>query len=667
MLRITSVVASSFLFLLWGCNNSDEKVNIDYSALKQSTVKDTPLSQPTNNDFSTYVKNGIRLRLIGQNFPLDLAVAASAEGDSQSSNFSTTNVHEIGVDEADRLKYDGQYLYQVNLPWFGNSMITTSDVEGNNNASLNAIRILKTNVADATAELVSEIPNDSENLSISDLFLRAEANQLVSIKNTGFVYWAASLVDADWQWTSGKTQIQLYDIQTPENPSEQWKIEIEGNLEGSRRVGNMLYLVTRYVPNIADINYAASDDVEKISNEKLILNTPISDLLPHFQTNDGAIRSLVDSDDCLVAQGTENIEGFADIITLSAIDLDTQQVTDSACLNANVQGIYSSTSGFYIGGTNYLPWFDFSGFTTLHKFELDGTSIEYKASASLPGQLGWSEPSFRMSEYQNELRVVTSSFNQLDGRPEHILSVLAEDGSNRLETIARLPNDENPEPIGKPGENIFAVRFSESRAYIVTFEQVDPLYVIDLSDSESPFIAGALEIPGFSRYLHPLSDDWLLGIGNEVEQGLIQGVKVELYDIGDMTNPQIKDSVVLGGRRSSTEANTDLRSISLLTLNDQQKRLAIPANIWQTEQSAGFNQWQESGLFLFELNTDEENDMTLEYSGKMITESVNQDQSYPLNSGMGRSKLHDEAVFYLHGNRIFSTSWDDWGNLNGPY
>ena len=59
--------------------------------------------------------------------------------------------------------------------------------------------------------------------------------------------------------------------------------------------------------------------------------------------------------------------------------------------------------------------------------------------------------------------------------------------------------------------------------------------------------------------------------------------------------------------------------------------------------------------------------MTLEYSGKMITESVNQDQSYPLNRGMGRSKLHDDAVFYLHGNRIFSTLWGDWEQLNGPY
>lgn len=657
MLRISSLILASVFLVLNGCKHSNEEINIDYSSLKQSEVKDSPLTQTTNGSLNTYIKNGIRLRLVQHNYPVDLAIDAATEGDSQSSNFSTTNVHEIGVDEADRLKYDGQYLYQVSSSRFADD----------NQVQENAIRILKTDPDDATVEIVGEMINDSEELEISDLFLRPDNSQLVSIKNTTYIYWAASLINDDWQWISGKTQIQLYDIQTPENPSEQWKIEIEGNLEGSRRIGNMLYLVTRYVPNIKDIDYSASDDSDRVANEKLILDTPISDLLPHYQTNDGAIRSLVGAEDCLVAETTDLLEGFADIITLSAINLDTQQVTDSACLNANVQGIYSSTSGFYIGGTSFQSWFGFSGFTSLHKFKLNGDSIEYRASTSLPGHLGWNDPSFRMSEFQDDLRVVTSHFRESDGLPEHVLNILREDGSRELQIIASLPNDENPESIGKPGENIFAVRFTDNRAYIVTFEQVDPLYVIDLTTPESPVIAGALEIPGFSRYLHPLSDDWLLGIGNQVEQGFIQGVKLELYDIRDMTNPLAKDTVVLGDRGSSTEANYDLRSISLLTLNAQQKRLAIPANIWLTEENSGNNQWKESGLFLFELTTEDENDMALEYSGKMIIESANQARSYPLNSGMGRSKLHDDAVFYLHGNQIFSTLWGDWEQLNGPY
>lgn len=653
MFKFSSLVL--LVFVLWACD--DSKINTDYSELKKSSVKDAPLSKTSNSHLATYIKNGIRLRLAGFDSPITLLVEAVGDNDVASSSFSTTNVHEIGVDEADRLKYDGEYLYQVNQQGYqsGSGRID------------NSIRILKTNAAKGTAQLVSQILNDSEDLQVSDIFLRPDSEQLISIKNTQYYSWITVLSEDDWQWNSGKTEIQLYDVQTPENPTEQWKIEIEGNLEGSRRIGNMLYLVTRYVPNIELLNYGANTNEEKAANELLILNTPLSDLLPHFQTNDGAVRSLVDVEDCLVADGTENIEGYADIITLSAIDLDSMELTSATCLNANVQGIYSSTNGFYIGGSANEPWFGFPSFTAIHKFELTETSIEYKASASLAGSLGWGDPSFRMSEYQNNLRIVTSSFNQTKNRLEHHLTILREDGSRQLQTIASLPNNDNPEPIGKPGEDIFSVRFTNNRAYIVTFERIDPLYVIDLAQPENPVIAGALEIPGFSRYLHPLSSDWLLGIGNEVIGGRQEGVKLELYDIRDIGAPVVKNTLVFGQAGSRTEATSDLRSISLLNVNEQQKRLAFPIDIWHQQEGSSFNQWKESGLFLFDINTTNTNEMNVTFAGKMVVESANEDQNYPLNSGIGRSKLHDNAVFYLHGNQIFSSLWGQWELQNGPY
>jgi len=656
MIKFSSLAASVVLFLLTGCNQSDESVNTDYSMLKRSTVKDSPLSNVSNHDFSHYVKNGIRLRLIDQRFTIALAEAASTSGQSNSSNFSTTNVHEIGVDEADRIKYDGEYLYQVNQPTF------QSDANNINND----IRILKTDTVNATVEQVGKIVNESSDVLVSDIFLRTETQQLISQKNTQYYSWDTALVESDWSWNNGKVEIQIYDIQTPEAPLEQWKIEIEGNLEGSRRVGNMLYLVTRYVPNNGSINYSATSDEEKIANEKIILNTPISDLLPHYQTNDGAIRSLVQAQDCLIAEAQDENEGFADIITFSAIDLDAQQVLSATCLNANVQGIYSSASGFYIGGSEISSWFDFSSFTAIHKFDISAGSIEYKASTSLPGTLGWSDSSFRMSENQGDLRIVTSYRNS-NFSFEHRLSILRDDGSNQLQLVSTLPNETNPAAIGKPGEDIFAVRFTENRAYIVTFQQVDPLYVIDLSQAESPMIAGELEIPGFSRYLHPLSDDWLLGIGNEVINGRTEGVKVELFDLRDMSNPLVKNKLVFGENNSYTEASFDLRSISLLEIDQQQIRLAFPIEVAEKQTSSSFGQWKEGGLFLFGINSDNNNETTLSFAGKMSVETVNQNQSYPLNSGMGRSKLHDNAIFYLRGNQFYSTLWGNWESLNGPF
>jgi len=656
MKTLPNMIVFALMLGLFGCGQSSDEIDIDYSELEMSLIKDAPLEASSTFQLGNYIKNGIRLRLSQQGYPEMLAVDTLGNG-ATISNFSTTNVHEIGVDEADRFKYDGEYLYQVNRRWYQNG--------GQEND--NSINILKTDFNNATTREVSKILNNSDDLNISDIYLRAEENQLISIKNTQYLFWGAVLSDSDWNWGSGKTEIQLFDVQIPENPSEQWKIEIEGNLEGSRRIGNMLYLVTRYIPNIPEIDYAANTVDTKKENEKLILNTPISDLLPHFQTNDGAIRSLVNAENCLVAEATSTNEGYADLITLSAINLDTKQVTDSICLNVNVSGIYSSITGFYIGGSSYSSWLEFSSFTAVHKFELNNGSINYRASATLPGFLGWNDPSFRMSEYQDDLRIVTSRFDSTNGELKHQLTVLREDGSHKLEEISQLPNNSNPTPIGKPGEDIFAVRFAGERAYIVTFERVDPLYILDLSNPELPNIAGELEIPGFSRYLHALSDDWLLGIGNDVADGQIKGVKLELYDIRDISNPLIKNTYIFGGQGSNTEANFDLRAISLLTLNEDQARLALPINIWQKDDSESYNRWLESGLFLFELNTDTLGELSLDFSGKMLAESRKESLLYPTSSGASRSKLHNDAIFYLHGNQIYSTLWGEWDSLNEAY
>ncbi|PHS18229.1 MAG: hypothetical protein COA86_08795 [Kangiella sp.] len=664
-LKFMPLASSLCIFLaLSACSNDEVEINTDYSALSKSSVSDKPLTQPVNSDFATYVKNGVRLRLVTTDYPV--ALASASEGDSavNASNFSTTNVHEIGVDEADRLKFDGEYLYTVAYAGYQDAENLSIDSA---NLDKNSIQIYKTDSSQIATELVATIENEDESVNLTDIFLRPEENQLVTLSNTQFYAWDAIVIDSDWRWNSGKTQVQLYDVVAPETPSEQWSIEIEGNLEGSRRVGNQLYLVTRYIPNIAEINYNAITDAEKEANERLILETPISDLLPHYQTNNGAIRSLVSSEDCFVAEDASATDGYADIVTLTAINLDTQSISSSVCLNVNVQGIYSSTTGFYVGGSSSVPWLDFSNLTAVHKFALNDGQLQYKASGAVPGYLGWNDPSFRMSEFNDDLRIVTTNFSGFTGSPEHQLNILREDGSKQLLTIATLPNSENPEPIGKQNEDIFAVRFSGSKAYIVTFQRVDPLYVIDLQNPESPQIAGELEIPGFSRYLQEIEDGWLLGIGKEVIDGIQQGVKVELYDVREISQPMVASSIVFGDSGTESEALWDLRAISLLNIDENNKRLTLPINIWSAIDS-GQSVWVESGLFGIEIIKDEEGELKLVSSGKLVaekrSEDLDQPQTYPLNSGIGRSVLlnsdNNDAIYYLHGNQVLSSQWGVW-------
>ena len=109
--------------------------------------------------------------------------------------------------------------------------------------------------------------------------------------------------------------------------------------------------------------------------------------------------------------------------------------------------------------------------------------------------------------------------------------VLEQDGAELVE-VGRVDG------LGR-GEQIFAVRFLDDAAYVVTFRQVDPLYTIDLADPTNPRAVGELKIPGFSSYLHPVGDGLLLGIGQDATaEGFTQGTQVSLFDVSDLASPQ---------------------------------------------------------------------------------------------------------------------------------
>ncbi len=110
-----------------------------------------------------------------------------------------------------------------------------------------------------------------------------------------------------------------------------------------------------------------------------------------------------------------------------------------------------------------------------------------------------------------------------------------------------------------PGENFQSSRFIADRLYLVTFQQIDPLFVIDLSDSKNLKILGELKIPGYSTYLHPYDADRLIGIGYDTkvnQWGGTQnaGIKVDLYNVRDVKNPTREASLALGDIGSASDA-----------------------------------------------------------------------------------------------------------------
>ena len=658
-----------------GSGAQAEVINTDYSQLTSATLQTEPLAKATQSEpFISYLKNGLRLRLRGQSEPFDLA-EQGAISNASASGFSGTNVHVSGVDEADFVKYDGEYIYIAQSP---NYQVFTSDVQGSivaeGSRKDNGIRILKTSPSQATASEVAHIDFEDDSVALAQLYLvtneQGGTSDIASISHTQLSQWNATFVAPEWQWQSGLTQIKLFDVSTPDSPQASWNLEIEGNLEGSRKIDNMLYLITRYIPNIQALNDKAETLLEKEANERLILDASTSELLPHYKLGENEVQPLVSSGDCYAPKTIDSSEGYADIITITAVDLAGKRIVSSVCLNANVSGIYSSLENLYLGGSHGSNWSEGARLTALHKFALNDGQIEYRASGAVPGYMGWQDPAFRMDEYNGDLRIVTTE-STFSGEPLHRLNVLREQaGSAELVVLASLPNSEQPASIGKPGEDIYAVRFQKDRAFVVTFERIDPLYVIDLSVPEQPRIAGELEVPGFSSYLHPVNDNYLLSIGQEViDERSFGGVKFELFDVTNIENPQSLSSHVVGERGTWTNASYDLRAISVLQNGDNQLRVALPIVVYDTptpDLNDEFFEWTFSGLQLLEINGLSEGGVQLDLAGHLVTEHRDGQKSFIGSGGDGRSILHDDSVFFVYGDQVWSSFWDSPSVSVGP-
>ena len=159
---------------------------------------------------------------------------------------------------------------------------------------------------------------------------------------------------------------------------------------------------------------------------------------------------------------------------------------------------------------------DFSSYaysTQIHKVNLDRV-LSYAGSGSVDGYLDehFDLASFRLSESKGDLSVVTR-FSEV-GVSHYKLSILTPSDKREgfLVYKSYLPNPTNPQALGKPNERLEATRFVGDKMYAVTFERIDPLYVVNMEDHEAPFIEGVLEVPGFSEYLHPLPNNKLLGV-----------------------------------------------------------------------------------------------------------------------------------------------------------
>ena len=217
--------------------------------------------------------------------------------------------------------------------------------------------------------------------------------------------------------------------------------------------------------------------------------------------------------------------------------------------------------------------------TIIHRFELT-KNLGYQGSGAAEGSLYLSgDRDFRINEHDGYLRLVTTQrTGDSSDTVDHKLSILKLNTQDvELDLVSTLPNSERPEAIGKPNEALYGVRFMGDALYLVTFERIDPLYVVDLSQPTDPMIAGELMVTGFSDFLHAVNDDLLMGLGQD-ENGL---VKLELFNVADMTAPYSLGGISLGESEGASwgysEARYNRHAFTYQAIDASKDRFSYPS------------------------------------------------------------------------------------------
>lgn len=479
------------------------------------------------------------------------SVAPSSQSRSQASSkggandFSTTNIQVQGVDEADIVKNDGEYIYQV---------------------SNDMIRIIKAYPADQMAE-VAQIELEDENFNPSQIYVHGDTMTVIG-NVWSYGYHHDIVMPAMWypEFHRNRTVVAIYNISDRANPRITRKLTFDGNASHSRRVGDTMYLV------LNKANYGYYGLSEEIQGETL---------LPRFSDSAEANEEqfLTDCEDIMYFPRTRNLN----YVIAVAVPLMTNDDITSEVMLGNSENIYASPDNLYIAATNYDSghyYHDWNNSkTVVYRYSLARGKIDYEARGKVPGTI---LNQFSMDEHEGFFRIATTKGN-LWGSGENV-------STNNLYTL----NLSDMNIAGEieniaPGEKIYSTRFMGDRGYMVTFKKVDPLFAFDLSDPYNPKILGKLKIPGYSDYLHPYDENHIIGFGKDavaaseedtsrrnLDFAWYQGMKIALFDVSDPTNPKQLFTELIGDRGTQSDLLYDHKAL----LFDREKNLlAFPVQV----------------------------------------------------------------------------------------
>ena len=569
---------------------------------------------------------------------------------------SSTNVQEKGVDEADFVKTDGRYLFAIS----------------NNNYAQRAagVRIFDTQSGSKQPRQISAI-GFHKNMRVEGMYLMPHSHKLIIIGNS----YRKPLRNKYSRW-SGTTHVISVDIRNKAKPSVLKHVQMEGHSKTTRRIGNQLYLVLSGGRVSFPETYKVLEtpkkmteaEYRKVKQEMIaeIKKWSIKKDLPHYRVlGQSGIKPLMNANHFLL--NPDKISNHS-MTTLVAIDLNARNFHFKTANYFGYSGtVYASNKALYVSPYHYGQKLKLnkSRFphnlqkTMIHKFAFNrAKGFDYRGSGVVLGSFNWRSDAFQLDEdTKGNLRVVTSNQNNRTKQTDPaanspvILTALAEHPQNKqLITLSRLPNRQQPKALGKKGEQLYGVRLFNDYAYFVTFKRTDPLYVVNMKNPKNMRVVAALEIPGFSDYLHPISQNLLLGVGKKAnKEGRVQGLKISLFDISNPRNPREIDKIHLGERGTHSPANHNHHAFTSLKMrNSPITRVALPVSLVTNIDNSS----EESGLHQFEVNS---RTKKVSHVGQILPPKLNQRRWYWGNED--RSIIIENKLYYYHNGNFWAGDW----------
>ena len=541
--------------------------------------------------------------------------APMAQGDNGAdapSGFSDTNRQVADVDEADIVKVgeDGRKLFVIR----GNGFYEFDSWP-----------------ASQTSKVADLLLHQDEQGSAIEMFV--EGDRAVVFSNAygvealddgdlcqGYYYGGGpepALADVDGSfYYCGRSFVKITVIDlSGDAPKAVREVYVDGGYTSSRRHGGIVRAVVRSsmqrpgtVPHLSQVVYGGETYPEtreaEIARARIwatqakdaIRETSLADWIPAWGERIGGeiVEQPVQCTDFYSpAPGLTNY-GLTQIVGL---DIESDSATQITSILGEATQVYANSETMVLAQPDwtFLDRGASSDRTSVHRFAVSSAQqrTPYQGSGFVQGTV---HDQFSIDERAGIIRMATTrntwpSRDPDVGAPEiwipptrdNLVSTLRLNG-NALELAGSTP------PLAE-GESIESARFIGDLAYVVTFLRVDPLFVIDLSNPESPEVLGQLKIPGFSEYIHPLGENHLLTIGRDVDEATQRdkGTALQIFDVSDSANPILAYKEIVG--EGYSEANHNHKAFNFYA---EKGLLAFPFVSYEGNFSSTLELWDVS-------------------------------------------------------------------------